>query len=472
MTDPAPAAQPSRLASLDGLRGVAALVVLVYHLSLVLPAVAAAYTGLGTPPAPGTAQWYAVYSPLHWLFAGQEAVVVFFVLSGLVVALPAMRRVDHDWLAYYVARVLRLGVPFTGAVLFAVLLVVLVPQVHRHPSAWVDIHRFPQLDWRQVVPALDMVSGTYLLDNALWSIRWEFLFSLLLPLFVVAGVALRRWWPLVGVASVLVTYAAVQSGSQTYLYLTPFLVGTVLAANLPRLQAAAERINRTRARHLVWPLATLAGMTLLSLPWLAGGLGLVWPGGLPASFGPVGAALLIISAIGGPGLRRLLSTRPCQLAGRYSFSLYLIHVPVIMTVVAMWPTRSFPFIALVAGPAALVIAVVFHHLVERPSHTLAQDAARRAPGALRAWVERTAQPTASTRRTTTADASGATGAGASTETRVPAFSVVSSAASSTAQTVAGPSGVPDGSTRTPTVPSPSSPAGSVTVVPAVSSSDA
>ena len=85
----------SRLSSLDGLRGVAALIVVVHHSMLVSPNLAAAYYG---GEVEGLAANIVTYSPLHLLWGGKEAVVVFFVLSGLVLVL-AMRSMRFDWLS-------------------------------------------------------------------------------------------------------------------------------------------------------------------------------------------------------------------------------------------------------------------------------------------------------------------------------------------------------------------------------------
>jgi peptidoglycan/LPS O-acetylase OafA/YrhL len=85
VTDPVPT--PTRIGALDGLRGVAAGVVLVHHALMSDPGLATAYTR----PEAGESGWRSVllYSPLHVLWGGTQAVFVFFVLSGYVLALPA-----------------------------------------------------------------------------------------------------------------------------------------------------------------------------------------------------------------------------------------------------------------------------------------------------------------------------------------------------------------------------------------------
>jgi uncharacterized membrane protein len=80
-----------RVRSLDGLRGVAALIVVVHHALLTSPTLARVNYGA----VPGSVHgflWWMTYTPLHLIWAGPEAVFVFFVLSGFVLFLRPRRR--------------------------------------------------------------------------------------------------------------------------------------------------------------------------------------------------------------------------------------------------------------------------------------------------------------------------------------------------------------------------------------------
>ena len=74
-----------RILALDALRGVAACTVMFYHCLVAMPAFYAVYTA--QPAAPEAIVWWLAYSPLHLLWGGLEGVIVFFVLSGFVLAL-------------------------------------------------------------------------------------------------------------------------------------------------------------------------------------------------------------------------------------------------------------------------------------------------------------------------------------------------------------------------------------------------
>lgn len=126
-------AQRRRVRSLDGLRGVAALAVVVSHIQL--------------------ADDHIVrYSPsMFAVWAGRDAVTVFFVLSGVVLALAMMGR--GDWGGYYLSRFVRLYLPAWGAIVFGALLHVAVGW-HLTGGVWLDSHV------GQVTPMMGVVTGS------------------------------------------------------------------------------------------------------------------------------------------------------------------------------------------------------------------------------------------------------------------------------------------------------------------------
>src|SRR5918911_5535391 len=81
----------SRNAALDGLRGVAALVVVGGHLVMASAPALALAVDTRTTPVDSTLGRAFLVTPLHVLWGGNEAVIVFFVLSGFVLALPQAR---------------------------------------------------------------------------------------------------------------------------------------------------------------------------------------------------------------------------------------------------------------------------------------------------------------------------------------------------------------------------------------------
>jgi peptidoglycan/LPS O-acetylase OafA/YrhL len=151
-------------------------------------------------------------------------------------------------------------------------------------------------------------------------------------------------------------------------YLPVFLAGTLLAVRVEDVRAWGAR----RSRGFWIAAGTVSGATLIA-GWLArplirpdttGGT-LLW--GMAAA----GAVGLVVTALGSPGAGSALSRAVPRWLGRVSFSLYLVHVPVLMTLGYLWGEAAWPAVLAVGIPASLLLAECFTRLVETPSHRLA-----------------------------------------------------------------------------------------------------
>jgi peptidoglycan/LPS O-acetylase OafA/YrhL len=362
----------SRIRSLDGLRGVAAAVVVVHHSLLAVPALSTAYYPSEgddfSPPA-----WLATFTPLHLLWAGGEAVFVFFVLSGLVLTLPFLKS-TVSWRRYYPSRMIRLYLPVVGAVIFGYLLVFLVPRSEPEGlGPWLAAR--PNPAGIGVLQDLSLIFGITRVISPFWSLRWEVIFSLALPAFVWFGIHFRRFW-YAKVAAILATVfvgSVVVDGFLTYLPM--FAVGTLIAVHLETLKQAATRIPR-------WGWYALVALTVIALTsqWLVGAF---YSSAQEASeltvvvlVGAAGA--VFISAFWRPAVSFLQLT-PVHWLGTVSFSLYLVHEPIVIATAFLlgpgWGWLTLP----IAAPVSVLAAWLFFRFVERPSHRLAKLVASKIP---------------------------------------------------------------------------------------------
>lgn len=260
-----------RNVSLDGLRGTAALVVVVFHfLACFAPELVPAYS-------PRVPLW--VDTPLGLVLNGSFAVSIFFVLSGFVLA-GASSRSTAPIASTIFWRWVRLAVPATVSVFFGWLLLTLVPDamvlLERHiASLW---HRYVfqgtipgpveaathGLFWIFVVTP---EPGSF--NNVLWTMKYEFIGSIGIYLFY-------RFVP----RSRLVVLAA---GA---------IAALALRAPMPYLAfAGGAMVFEVMARRPVMPKrmpsALLATGVLLAFPadgfvwrWRGGSLpGIIQPGG-------------------------------------------------------------------------------------------------------------------------------------------------------------------------------------------------
>ena len=377
-----------RLRSLDGLRGVAAMVVVGYHMLLVVPSLSLAF---GSADAvAGSIDWWLYRTPLRLFFAGHEAVLVFFVLSGFVLTLPLRPQLKQtgSWLSYYGRRLVRLYLPVWGSIVFALILALLVARNVNATSTWIAAHKPPTP--LAVARDLLLLMGTSNLNSPLWSLRWEIWFSLLLPLMLFAIVILRmqHWWKtgavLLALLSTVVQFplaADILPGAFLTVglgqYLPIFGIGMLLAFNLDSLDRYVAVLRRFRFPRTLWSVIVVVALLFIASPSFVSRPGV--PYGVASAIAyfasVLGVIVVIFAAIEAKPLVRFLETRVVQWLGKRSFSIYLVHEPIVVALALL--TRAdgwLPWIFIAIGliPVILIVAELFFRCVERPAHRLSR----------------------------------------------------------------------------------------------------
>jgi peptidoglycan/LPS O-acetylase OafA/YrhL len=304
-----------RLAGLDGIRGLAALYVVVNHIFL------RAFPGYPVDHAPFWAGWF-IY--------GRFAVVVFIVLSGFSLALSPAR---HGWrldsVRRFASRRARRILPAYWAALafsLAVAWLVVPPPGQGAPTG------------RSVLVnglLVQNLVGAPSPNRSFWSMAVEAQLYVFFPLLLLM---VRRFGAAVMVGTVTLMVAAVGifgphvSKLDTFVIQSPpdlaalFAVG-ILAAGI----AGASGARRDWPWH--W-FALAAAAPVLATIWWRGSVWtldhLFW---VDLALGPAVACLLVGLAAGRPAaLMRLLETRPIRGLGLSSYSLYLTHGPIVVLV--------------------------------------------------------------------------------------------------------------------------------------------
>lgn len=347
----------ARNRALDGLRGVAALVVVFHHLLLTNKWYADRIYQLPStlPIRPWVSPRTLVeYSPLHLTYAGIEAVMTFFVLSGFVLV-PSVRRYGAH--AYAVGRLLRLYIPIVGAAVLAAIWAGLYVGNHAHFASWWLNGHVPSVRPTDVASSVWLLDGTGALNSALWSMRYEVMFSLVLPAllwrFAETPQRLRPYGRMALLLGLTGLGASLHFGILEYLPV--FFLGVAL-----REIPVALRFRGALA---------LLGASVLTLSWTLAGFGLTLGASLLPVSQAIGAVLLVQACRSGGVLAASLSTPIPQYLGRLSYSLYLVHSPLIFLVWLRVGTVRGATSELWHGAlllvAALVVADLFHRTVER-----------------------------------------------------------------------------------------------------------
>ncbi|HEX4019252.1 MAG TPA: acyltransferase [Frankiaceae bacterium] len=348
----------TRYRSLDGLRGAAAIVVVVHHCLLVSSVLAASYRG--SAPTGWNVATLLTRTPLHVLWDGTGAVLVFFVLSGFVLTLAFTRPVkagEPRWANYYARRIPRLYVPVWAALALALAIVAIVPRTAAaDQSWWINAHASTNTV-SSVARDGSLLWNASLLDSPLWSLRWEIVFSLLLPCFVFAAVGWRRLAALKVLAALVLIGVGSWSGHASLLYLPVFMLGCIVAAEREPLR----RFTARRGAAFWWAVAICA-VVLLSLDSMVTGL----PEWLSRPLRSAAAALIVLTFLGCRSVSRAAVARPLQWLGLISFSLYLVHEPIAVSVAQLFPGNA-AAVLLLTIPLSLLVAAGVYRVVERPS---------------------------------------------------------------------------------------------------------
>lgn len=350
-----------RLDHLDGLRGVAAVAVVIFHL---MSALAPWFVAEQQPGA----HWLA-YTPVAVLWNGTFAVSVFFVLSGFVMTNATLRKSDPIWIDV-VIRYLRLAIPATASTLAAWSLLSLFPNSATDLAALTG-SRWLGWTYQGAIPdpaaaiyngmAGIFLSGGSFFNNVLWTMRPELLGSILcFAACAFAGPRLRL--------AIAIGSAAIFIALRRYDYVC-FPLGLILreawaAGRLP----SALPISALLLGLLIGSRSGDAARQL-GLDWLPEAFNPEKKGGL---LYPLGALLVVYGCLRSGLLVAWLSGRAGRFLGAISFPLYLVHVPLIYTVVAEAYLRAsdnaLVLASLIAGCLLLMIAIAYaaERWLERP----------------------------------------------------------------------------------------------------------
>lgn len=307
---------------------------------------------------------------------GSHAVWLFFVLSGLVLARMMLGARGFDYGNYVLGRMARLYLPVAGAVVLAYATVLAVPRTEAGLGQWVDNHP-DSYSPSSVIYDLALIAGPSGSISPLWSLRWEVLFSLLLIVYVATLGHVKPW---VGIAGGVVAVAAGQVvANPVLLYMSMFAVGVSLAFVWDRLDEAWRRYEARASM----PVYYLGALGLFGLAYVAQLLAMV--PGVDVSSRAVQAAVTLVAMAAitasivlvglATPLRDIFDSRVMRWLGLVSFSLYLIHEPVLLAFV--YATRADPAWLLAGLVLCFPVAHLFYRLVERPSHRVAQKIGKR-----------------------------------------------------------------------------------------------
>jgi peptidoglycan/LPS O-acetylase OafA/YrhL len=374
----------NRFLELEGLRGLAALVVVVYHMILMFyPGIAYGNSPTLAPVHNSRIENILYGNPLNVFLSGGFAVAIFFVLSGFVLSIGFFQTGNYSIVKKLASkRYVRLMLPALASVLLACTLLLLGAAVNKpnvveitHSGSLAGLWGFePNLLnalWQGVCSIFTSGENSY--NPVLWTMKYEFIGSFIIFLtLLVFGKSKYR----------AVTYGALLLSLLNSWYVG-FIFGLILADLYAHRHSVFERLNKG------WMYLVL-GMGLV-----IGGYPILSPEGTfyskfyismwnteqnAAFYMSIGAAVVVISVLSLSRLSKVLSMPAVSGLGKYTYSLYLTHLPILLTVCTSFFVlfsrsyglkRSVALSVILTVPVIISAAWLFEKYIDSPSVKLA-----------------------------------------------------------------------------------------------------
>lgn len=328
--------QMTHIRSLDGLRAVAIMIVFLSHCGL------------------------------EKVVPGGFGVTIFFFLSGYLITSLLRSEVKRtgnvDYKNFYFRRTIRIWPALYITVALATVLGWFIP--FTHPASPLGI--FAQLAFVSNYPVFG--SDAFGVPMPLWSLAVEEHFYLIFPLiFGILKLPPRKTALLCGVACFLVlvirVITAIEIKDLTQIYywshtrIDSILFGCCLA--LWQNPVFDEKAWKPSIAAAITALCVLAICLIVRDEFFRQTL----------RYTLQGSALFVLFSyiISGAGwLSRMLSSRVAQIIALYSYTLYLVHVPVIIAIHWLTPSLNVAGVIVTAGAASIIYAAAMHSWVEAP----------------------------------------------------------------------------------------------------------
>lgn len=365
-----------RYDSLDSIRGLAALAVVLSHTAIALPMFYAALSGQSSN------DFFVeilTFTPLHLLWTGHEAVILFFILSGFVLSLPYLNNRKLVYKNYLIQRFFRIYIPYIVIILISIFLQTLLynPGGIAGMSKWFNWMWMLPLD-KELFSHFLFMSGelTHNYNTASWSLVHEMRISLIFPFLVLLIKKTSFFHDITLILAVFLLRYAVPGDlayklSDTLYYALFFVIGAVLAKYREPLGSMFQQMNKALKLALF-----AAALLLYNWHWNFGMVlaetspyrSLFEDKAIGDLFIAAGACLFFMFAIYSPFTEKVLTHKIPLFLGKISYSLYLVHPVVLLALFYALYNEANTLVLLAMVPVvSIVLAAFYYKWVEVPS---------------------------------------------------------------------------------------------------------
>lgn len=363
-----------RYVELDSVRGLAALFVVINHYLMIFPS----FSQYSYQIHSSFLMYTLKESPLRLFFSsGNESVVLFFVLSGFVLALPFYESRPFRYGEYVIRRVFRIYLPYLFSVCLAIGCKILFSQGGiSELSPWFNnswnIRESPRL----LIDHFFLV-GTYNTDaynNVIWSLVHEMRISLLFPLILLVLVkkpvqkVMKLFFFIFAMSSLLLVVNQSSLTPTSYLlsfhYLLLFMAGAITAKyrdTLIHVYHARSWMQKIGIFFIGFALYLSEGVLTnynITNNFLCRNVLVM-----------AGSCILIVLALASSAASSMLKKKPLILLGEISYSLYLVHLIVLFSFIYLLHGRlPYEMILCLCFFASFWLAIGVNRFVEKPSY--------------------------------------------------------------------------------------------------------
>ncbi|UUZ93033.1 acyltransferase [Paenibacillus sp. P25] len=364
-----------RYEELDSLRGLASLTVLIGHCLLLFPYFENSYD-------PNL--WFLNalrFTPLSIIWAGHEAVILFFILSGFVLSLPYYYGKQRPYVIFIIRRLFRIYLPYLFVILLAVLMrFVITIQTDLNLSKWLYTLWDEEITWRSIVNHVVFIGhyNSRVFDPVVWSLIEEMRISIIFPLLMF--LVIRYNWKINVIACVA---CSIMSNLLNYIrwhysfpllptllgflstieWIPMFIIGALIAKNL---KVIIEKFNRFHSWFKV--LILVFGIFSYTFNhWITLKSSIINQQIVQDASITVGAIIFIICAVSSGKAKRLLLYKPINYIGKISYSIYLFHMVILLGLVHLF-INSIPLwvIWLITLIGTLIVSALSYRFIEIP----------------------------------------------------------------------------------------------------------
>lgn len=379
----------NRIESLDSIRGLASLAVVIHHTLLVLPLF---FLTNDHEKVESTLVNAFSYTPLHMIWGGHEAVMLFFILSGFVLSLPFYANKNSPYPHYIIKRICRIYIPYILSMGISIFLFIVITTVDIN-----SLSDFFKYQWSHPVSFLSVFSYLFMLDydnfninGVTWSLIHEMRISFIFP-FIMIFIIKYNWkrslffgiivsltlWALILLIVNIIDINSIEfflkSIAKTCYYTAFFIIGAVFAKHRFTI------IDRVRFMPISTKiLGFIVFILLYNFQWISFGFGkLKFSESIIISSATqlitdyaiaTSVILLFALVLSSNKFQVLLSKKPLTFLGKISYSLYLVHSIVLLAMIHLFYQYLTMGLILVMIPViSLLTAVPYYYFVEKPS---------------------------------------------------------------------------------------------------------